>query len=206
MPMMRGRLNWRPAQCPRGAVKALSWFSWRAARPDAAAQRLAWSRETTAPVIPVATVSSRATISTWEKASPITPPANGNAWPSAIAASAVTPDNSARGHSQKRPPRWALSAVLTRSRAASLMAWVGSADLALAVDGFGEPIRVDLDTPAGAVGNANLAVRDLERWREEAVLPRVVVGPLDGELDVRACVRERAHEVQCEDRDQREVC
>ena len=51
--------------------------------------------------------------------------------------------------------------------------------------GAGQPLGRDLDAPARPLGCPHAAVHHLERRREEAVLPRVVVEALDRVLDVR---------------------
>src|SRR6185503_902114 len=68
-----------------------------------------------------------------------------------------------------------------------------------------QPIRIDLDAPPRAFGGRQAAVAHGDRRVEQAVLPGVVVRPLDRELEVAAGVSDRAHQVLREDGDEREV-
>src|SRR5690349_15369161 len=92
-------------------------------------------------------------------------------------------------------------AVTTATRSsATASPYLGDAPV-----GGPQPVRVDLDPPAGARRRRQAAVAHGDGRVEQAVLPRVVIRPLDRELEVAARISDRAHQVLGEDGDEREV-
>src|SRR5262245_3135585 len=67
----------------------------------------------------------------------------------------------------------------------------------------GKPLRLDLDAPAGFGRDRNLPVLDsIGIVAEEPVLPGIVVGLLDGELEILAAVRQGGQQVHREQGDE----
>src|SRR5262245_29677138 len=72
--------------------------------------------------------------------------------------------------------------------------------------GPGEPVRLEFYTPAGLLRDRHVSALDsIGVVAKEPVLPRIIVGTLDGELEVLARVRQRAQHVHGEQGDEAQV-
>src|SRR5262245_38630279 len=140
----------------------------------------------------VASTSLRRSSSDWFE--PVTPTP-----PSSPASASPLPDED---RIATRKPSWASRraaaapmplppAVITATRpSATVSPYLGDAAV-----GGAQPARVDLNAPARAGRRRQAPVAHGHGRVEQAVLPRVVVRPLDRELQVAAGVRDRAHQV-----------
>src|SRR5262245_21152834 len=75
-----------------------------------------------------------------------------------------------------------------------------SIELALLMGRALQPCWLDLDPPPRPVRDRDAAILRHQSRPEHPIPPRIVVGVLDRELDVRSSTRDRPHHVQGEDR------